>query len=231
MASADRRDRLADAWLYLCVGRRQHQGDLASFLDAVLAAGTDLVQLRDKEASAGELCEAAAIFRAAADRHAALFILNDDPHLAVEVGADGVHVGQDDLHPEDARAIVGPDAIVGWSTHAVDEIDRALDTDCDYFAVGPVHATPTKQGRRPIGLEPLRHAAAVAADRPWFVTGGMNETTAGEVLQTGARRLVVVRALTEAADPAAAAASLCRSLRKARGADQRRPATARRGHL
>ena len=149
-----RQERLADAWLYLCMDRRADQGDLDGFLDAVLGAGVDLVQLRDKAATRHELAAASAMFRAAADRHGALFILNDDARLAAEVGADGVHVGQDDLHPSDARALVGSDAIVGRSTHSVAEVDRALDEDCDYFAVGPVHATPTKHGRPAIGLEP-----------------------------------------------------------------------------
>ena len=197
--------------LYLCVDRRA--GDLAAFLDAVLGAGVDLVQLRDKTATPEQIREAAPTFRDAADRHGALFILNDDADLAVEVGADGVHVGQDDQHPSQARGVVGPDAIVGWSTHAIAEVDAALATDCDYFAVGPVHATPTKQGREPIGLDPIRHAAAVG-DRPWFVTGAMSTATAGPVLAAGARRLVVVRALTEAADPAAATAELVALLRR-----------------
>ena len=213
MNADERRARLHDSVLYLCVDRRAEQGDLAEFLDAVLAAGADLVQLRDKTADADQLRAASEIFRAAADRHGALFVLNDDPKRAVEVGADGVHVGQDDMRPADARKIVGDDLIVGWSTHATAEVDDALTTDCDYFAVGPVHATPTKHGRRAIGLEPLRHAASVA-DRPWFVTGAMSVVTAPAVLATGARRLVVVRALTEADDPASAARELVALLRR-----------------
>ena len=212
MTGDERRARLRDSVLYLCVDRRAAAGDLAAFLDAVLGAGVDMVQLRDKTATDDELRAASVVFRDAADRHNALFVLNDDPRLAVEVGADGVHVGQDDMRPAEARAVVGPDRIVGWSTHAITEIDDALTTDCDYFAVGPVHATPTKQGRPAIGLDPLRHASAVA-DRPWFVTGNMSVATAPEVLATGARRLVVVRALTEAADPGAAARELVALLR------------------
>ena len=199
--------------LYLCVDRRAATGDLEHFLDQVLSAGVDLVQLRDKDATPDELRAASAVFRDAADRTGALFILNDDAKLAAEVGADGVHVGQDDLHPDEARAIVGPDRIVGWSTHAVVEVDAAVATGCDYFAVGPVHATPTKQGRPPIGLDPVRHAAAVG-DRPWFVTGAMRVETAPAVLEAGARRIVVVRALTEAADPAAATSALVALLRR-----------------
>lgn len=208
-----RRRRLADAWLYLCVDRRTEHGDLPDLLDAVLGAGVDIVQLRDKTASAEEIRAAAAVFRAAADRHGALFVLNDDPGLAVEVDADGVHVGQDDPPPDQARAVVGGECLVGRSTHAVAEIDRAIQEDCDYFAVGPVHPTPTKEGRAAIGVEPLRHAAAVDGGRPWFVTGGMAPDTAPAVLDAGARRLVVVRALTEADDPAAVTARLARLLR------------------
>lgn len=208
-----RRARLSDSYLYLCSDRRADAGDLEPFLDGVLGAGVDIVQLRDKDASLDQLQAAAAVFRACAQRHGALFVLNDDPGLAVETGADGVHVGQDDPHPDAARASVGPSALIGRSTHGVTEIDRALTEDCDYLAVGPVHATPTKQGRPPIGVQPLRHAAAVAGDRPWFVTGGMGVGTAPAVLAAGARRLVVVRAITEAADPPAAAARLVRLLR------------------
>lgn len=213
MTGDERRARLRDSFLYLCVDRREAEGDLEPLLDAVLRAGVDLVQLRDKTATAEQIRTAAPVFRAAADRHGALFILNDDAELAVEVGADGVHVGQDDLHPSQARAAVGPDAIVGWSTHSIAEVDAALASDCDYFAVGPVHATPTKQGREPIGLDPIRHAAAVG-DRPWFVTGAMSTVTAGPVLAAGARRLVVVRALTAAEEPAAATEQLVALLRR-----------------
>lgn len=208
-----RRRRLADARLYLCVDRRTGQDDLPELLDAVLAAGVDLVQLRDKSATDEQLRAAAPVFRAAALRHGALFILNDDPVLAVEAGADGVHVGQDDPHPAQARRVVSSDRLVGCSTHSPAEVDRALATDCDYFAVGPVHPTPTKEGREAIGIGPLRHAAAVAGERPWFVTGGMAPDTAPEVLASGARRLVVVRAITGADDPAAVTAALVRLLR------------------
>lgn len=208
-----RRERLERARLYLCVDRRADQGDLAAFLDAVIGAGVDLVQLRDKHATVAEQRAAAEIFRAVALRHRALFIVNDDPELAVEVDADGVHVGQDDPPPARARAVVGQDRLVGRSTHSIEQVDRALGEDCDYFTVGPVHATPTKEGRPPIGLDPLCYATAVA-DRPWFVSGAMSTTTAPEVLDTGASRLVVVRAITQAADPAAAVREIAGLLRR-----------------
>lgn len=199
-----RRQRLEAAHLYLCVGIRD---GLEGFLDAVLAAGVDLVQLRDKDASERDLWAAAEVFRVTASRHEALFVLNDYPALAREVGADGVHVGQEDPVPGAARAAVGPDAVIGRSTHSRQQIDRALDEDCDYFSVGPVEETPTKAGRPGTGLGPVRHAAAVA-DRPWFVTGGMSVDTAPTVLDLGAHGIVVVRAIVDADEPAAVARSL-----------------------
>jgi thiamine-phosphate pyrophosphorylase len=208
-----RRRRLADARLYLCTDRRVERGDLEAFLEAVLAAGVDIVQLRDKVADEAALREAAAAFRRCAHRHGVLFVLNDVPELAATVDADGVHVGQEDPAPEAARAVVGAERLVGRSTHSEAQVDRALGEDCDYLAVGPVHPTPTKEGRPGVGLAPLRHAAAVAGDRPWFVTGGMSTDTAPAALQAGARRLVVVRAITEAADPARATAAIAALLR------------------
>lgn len=199
-----RRARLATSRLYLCTPLRD---DLPAFLDAVLAGGVDIVQLRDKDAPAEEQRAASRAFMEAARRHGALFVVNDDPALAAEVGADGVHVGQDDTDPSAARAVVGPDLLIGRSTHAVEEVDRALAEDCDYFAVGPVSETPTKEGRPGIGLEPVRHAARVA-DRPWFVTGGMAADTIPAVLAAGADRVVVVRAITAAADPEQATRAL-----------------------
>ncbi|MEE8601041.1 thiamine phosphate synthase [Euzebya tangerina] len=209
MHPADRAARLADAYLYLCTPLRD---DLPEFLDAVLAGGVDIVQLRDKNAERAEQVAACPLFREACDRHEALFVVNDDPDVALEGAADGVHVGQDDLPPRAVRDLVGEAVLIGRSTHSQDEVDQALTEPCDYFAVGPVSATPTKRGRPGIGLEPLRHAATVA-DRPWFVTGGMAPDTAHAVLQTGATRLVVVRALTEAPDPQTVAATLTGMLR------------------
>ncbi|MBW3578404.1 MAG: thiamine phosphate synthase [Actinobacteria bacterium] len=200
-----RRQRLADARLYLCTPQRD---DLEAFLDTVLAAGVDIVQLRDKDAARTALVRAAETLRVTVERHEALFIVNDDPELAVEVGADGVHVGQDDPSPRDAREVVGDQLMIGRSTHDVGQVSRALKEDCDYFAVGPVHATPTKAGRPPAGLAPVRLAAAVARDKPWFAIGGMAPDTVPEVRAAGARRVVVVRAITDAADPGAAVAQL-----------------------
>lgn len=207
-----RRRRLDDGVLYVCEDRRAAQSDLAAWLDAVLGGGADLVQLRDKTASPEELRVAASTFREAAEHHGALFVLNDAPDLAAEVGADGVHVGQEDASPAEARRHVGPERLVGRSTHTTGQIDQALREDADYFSVGPVHPTPTKQGRPGVGLDPVGYAASVA-DRPWFVTGGMAPATAPEVLASGARRLVVVRYVTETDDPGAAAREMATLLR------------------
>ena len=160
------RERVADARLYLVCDARPR-----AFLDAALRGGADLIQLRDKSLDDAGLIEAATVFRAAADEHGALFILNDRPDLVEACGADGVHVGQDDETPAQARAAVGPDRIVGRSTHAPAQADAAdADPDVDYLAVGPVHATPTKPGRPAVGarLRRLRGAhgeQAVVCDR------------------------------------------------------------------
>jgi thiamine-phosphate pyrophosphorylase len=199
----DRRQRLARARLYLVCD--------ASFgaagVRAALAGGSDIVQLREKDGDDAVVLAAAAEFRRAADEHGALFILNDRPDLAAAAGADGVHLGQDDPAPARARAVVGDDAIVGLSTHTVAQADAAQGSGADYFCVGPIHATPTKAGRPAVGVEPVRHAAAVAR-LPWFAIGGLNAANVGAVLDAGARRIVVVRAITEATDPAAAARAL-----------------------
>ncbi|QBI18158.1 thiamine phosphate synthase [Egibacter rhizosphaerae] len=209
-----RRTRLASARLYLCAPATRPDHDLLGFLGAVAGAGVDLLQLRDKEASTDRQRRAATAFRAVAAAEEALFIVNDDPELAGEVDADGVHVGQEDGSVEAARAIVGEDRIVGRSTHSIEQIDEALETDADYLGVGPVNPTPTKEGRAGIGLEPVRHAAAVA-DRPFFVTGGMSLDTVDPVLEAGAHGVVVVRALTEAEEPARVAGHLAKRIERA----------------
>ncbi len=211
-AEGERRQaRLEDARLYVVTDARREAGDLEEFLLAITGGSADLVQLRDKTADDDQLRRAAAVFRRVADRTGALFVLNDRPDLAVEVGADGVHVGQDDEHPDRVRVEVGPDLLIGRSTHTTAQLDATADEDVDYVAVGPIHQTPTKQGRPAVGLDPVRHAAAHAT-RPWFAIGGLDETTIDEALEAGARRVVVVRAVTEAPDPAAATWALRRAL-------------------
>lgn len=210
-AAGERRQaRLRDARLYVVTDARRAQGDLEEFLTCITAASVDVVQLRDKTATEDQLRAAADVFRRVCDRTGALFVLNDFPGLAVQVGADGVHVGQEDVHPDHARRVVGPDLLIGRSTHSEAQIDAAAEEDVDYFAVGPIHATPTKEGRPAIGLGPVRYAARHAA-HPWFAIGGVDPETVGDALGAGARRIVVVRAVTEAED----AEQACWTLRRA----------------
>src|SRR3954467_3704692 len=209
------RERVAATRLYLVCDARPR-----AFLDAALRGGADLIQLRDKSLGDAGLVETAKTFRAAADAHGALFILNDRPHLVEACAADGVHVGQDDAPPAAARALVGPDRIVGRSTHAPPQADAAdADPDVDYLAVGPVHATPTKPGRPAAGLDYVAYAAAHVR-KPWFAIGGLHEGNVGEVAERGATRVVVVRAITGAADPGVAARGLRTALEGRVGAAQ-----------
>ena len=198
---------LGDRRLYLCTADRP---DLAGFLAACIAGGVDVVQLRDKVLDARPLLTRARLAASVCRDLGVPFILNDRPDLALESGAGGVHVGQNDGPPALARRILGPDAIVGLSTHAPAELDAAGGEPVDYVSVGPVAPTPTKPGRPGTGLGYLGYAAAAAAAtaRPWFVTGGVTPETVVPMLDAGARRFVVVRWLTEAADPGAAARAL-----------------------
>ena len=184
-------------------------------LDAALAGGADLFQLRDKDASDAELVAAAKTAREKCRAAGALFLINDRPDLAVACDADGVHVGQDDTPVGRAREIVGDDAIVGLSTHSMKQAQAGCRSGADYIAVGPVHATPTKEGRPAIGVEPIKYAAAHVSV-PWFAIGGIDTKTVGDVVRAGARRIVVVRALTDADDPEAVARTLRTSLNGAR---------------
>jgi thiamine-phosphate pyrophosphorylase len=207
----ERRARLRDARLYLVCGADGNgRGDLRAFLDAALRGGVDVVQLREKDPAVSDtaILDAARVFRAAADAHGALFVLNDRPDLVGAARADGVHVGQDDMPVAEARALVGEDVLLGRSTHTPAQVDAAAVADVDYFAVGPVHATPTKPGRPAVGLELIRHAASAPRPVPWFAIGGIDAANVGAVVAAGATRVVVVRALTEAADPEATARAL-----------------------
>ncbi len=171
-----------------------------------------MVQLRDKEASEAELLAAAPLFRRACDEHGALFWLNDRPDLALRCGADGVHVGQDDLPVAEVRRVVGHDLLVGLSTHSPEQLDEALELEADQLSVGPVWETPTKEGRVAAGLEYVRYAADHAGGRPWFAIGGIEPDNVTDVVAAGASRIVVVRAIRDAADPRAAAAALREAL-------------------
>jgi thiamine-phosphate pyrophosphorylase len=197
-----RRQRLQAAHLYLVC---DDQPD--DFLAAALRGGVDIVQLRIKDGSDEQVLAAAHRFRAACDAHDALFILNDRPDLVHAADADGVHVGQDDTAVAQARELVGPDRLVGLSTHSPAQIDAAAGTDVDYIGVGPVHATPTKPGRPAVGLELVRYAASNATT-PFFAIGGISPANVNDVAAAGGERIAVVRALTEAADPQRTAAKL-----------------------
>ncbi|MDP9182498.1 MAG: thiamine phosphate synthase [Actinomycetota bacterium] len=203
---SDRRARLASARLYLCTPDRP---DLGSFLDAVLAGGVDVVQLREKGIEARRELEVLETVREAAEKHGALWSVNDRADVALASGADVLHLGQDDLPVPLARAVVGPDVLVGRSSHDPDQASAAaLEEGVDYFCVGPTWETPTKPGRPAAGIDLVRHTASLGTDRPWFAIGGIDLTNLDLVLEAGATRVVVVRALTEADDPHAAAVAL-----------------------
>jgi thiamine-phosphate pyrophosphorylase len=206
---------IADARLYLCTDARRRQGDLPAFLDAVLSGGVDIVQLRDKSLEAAEELAVLRIFDEACRRHGKALAVNDRADVAHAAGADVLHLGQGDLPVPAARAIVGGRVVIGRSTHAEAEVDAALaDPDTGYFCTGPCWPTPTKPGRAAPGLSLVRYAASRAPGVPWFAIGGIDAGNLDEVLDAGARRVVVVRALTEAPDPGQAAAGLAARLRE-----------------
>ncbi|GGY46610.1 MULTISPECIES: thiamine phosphate synthase [Streptomyces] len=213
------REQLADARLYLCTDARKRQGDLPAFLDAVLASGVDIVQLRDKGMEAAEELEHLAVLADACRRHGKLLAVNDRADVAHAIGADVLHLGQGDLPVPAARAILGDTVLIGRSTHAEAEAAAAsVEPGVDYFCTGPCWPTPTKPGRHAPGLDLVRHTASLATDRPWFAIGGIDAANLDEVLDAGADRVVVVRAITEADDPAAAAADLAKRVRERLGA-------------
>jgi thiamine-phosphate pyrophosphorylase len=206
--TGDLRERLSAARLYLCTDSRRSRGDLPEFLDAVLAAGVDVVQLREKHLEAREEVALLEVFADACRRHDRLLSVNDRADVALAVGADVLHLGQDDLPVPAARQVIGNEPLVGLSTHDAAQADAAInETGVDYFCAGPVWETPTKPGRPAAGLSLVRHVAVGAPDRPWFAIGGIDLDNIDEVLAAGATRVVVVRAITEASDPAAAVAA------------------------
>ncbi|MFD4769053.1 thiamine phosphate synthase [Streptomyces niveus] len=207
-------DLLSDARLYLCTDARKRQGDLPEFLDAVLTSGVDVVQLRDKGMEAAEELNHLQVFADACRRHGKLLAVNDRADVAHAIGADVLHLGQGDLPVSAARAILGTDLLIGRSTHSEAEAMAAAgEPGVDYFCTGPCWPTPTKPGRHAPGLDLVRYAASLATRRPWFAIGGIDAGNLDEVLDAGARRVVVVRALTEADDPAMAAAGLAKRVR------------------
>ncbi len=205
------RRRLADARLYLCTGNRP---DLAEFADAALAGGVDVIQLREKGIEARDELAALEVLAEACARHGALLSVNDRADVALASGADVLHLGQDDLPLPWARKIVGDDVAIGRSTHDEPQATAAItEPGIDYFCTGPCWPTPTKPGRPAPGLDLVRATAAANPARPWFAIGGIDEPRLPEVLAAGATRVVVVRAITEADDPRAAASRLAATLR------------------
>jgi thiamine-phosphate pyrophosphorylase len=211
-----RRTRLAAARLYLVCDSKPGGRELPDVLRAAIAGGVDVVQLRDKHSGDVELAQTARAAGELCRRLGALLIVNDRPQIAVQAGADGVHVGQNDTPLAAVRKLVGPDALVGLSTHAPAEIDAVDGTLVDYIGVGPVHATPTKPGRPAVGLELIGYAADHASV-PYFAIGGIEAGNVAAVVAAGARRIAVVRAIAAAADPGLAARTLRATL------DARRP--------
>jgi thiamine-phosphate pyrophosphorylase len=207
MGLADARERLRRARLYLVVDAAAEH-----VLPAALRGGVDMVQLRDKELDDDSLLEVAARFRTVCREHGALFWLNDRPDLALAAGADGIHLGQGDTPTGDVREQVGEQLLIGLSTHSPEQFDAALGSEADELSVGPVWETPTKPGRPAAGLEYVRHAATHGGERPWFAIGGIDEENIGEVVEAGASRVVVVRAIRDAADPERSARRLREAL-------------------
>ena len=209
----ERRERLRAARLYLVTSASPR---LEAVVEAALEGGVRLVQYRAKDGSLGPdgqpitdaiRLEQAQALRQLCSRHGALFLVNDRIDIALAVDADGVHLGQGDLPPALARQLLGPEKLIGRSTHALAQLQQAMRDGCDYVGVGPVNATPTKPGRQPVGLDYVRQAAAESAI-PFFAIGGIEKDTLPSVLATGATQVAVVRAITEAADPAQAAREL-----------------------
>lgn len=205
MSDMETKSSLADRRLYLVCDASFDQAE------AALTAGVDILQLRDRTLDDRELLCRAKSLAELAHRHGALFFVNDRADVALASGADGVHVGQADLPPEAIREIAGDRLLIGLSTHTPEQIQAALAEPIDYLSMGPVYSTPTKPGRPAVGLELVAFAAATV-DLPWFAIGGVDAETLSDVLCAGAKRVAIVRAITEAADVAEAAANLDRAL-------------------
>jgi thiamine-phosphate pyrophosphorylase len=202
-----RRQRLLWARLYFVCEALPHGQDPEAMLNAAMAAGAGMVELRDRELPRQVIERSGSTFRRLANTYSALFIVNDDPYLAMELRADGVHVGQDDIDPAEARRIMGPDAIIGLSTHSREQIEAAASKPVDYISVGPIWETPTKEGRPATGIELVTFAAEITP-MPWFAIGGIDPVNAEQVVEAGAERICVVRAIRDAEDPRAAASAL-----------------------
>lgn len=207
-------ERLQRALLYLVTPAQPAAGPLESFLPRVLGAGVDVVQIREKEMEAGPLLRYCAVARAITKQFGALLIVNDRLDVAIAAQADGVHLGQDDLPLFEVKSQGGDEMLTGLSTHSGEQILAAAYSAADYIAVGPVYETPTKPGRPAAGLETIVFAARHAA-RPFFGIGGIDLDTLPKVIEAGARRVAVLRAITRADQPAEVAARMKKMLESA----------------
>lgn len=203
-----RRERLRTARLYFVCDALPGGEDPEPLLRAALDGGVDIIQLREKSESKAVIERSAQTFRRLADTYSVPFLLNDDPDLALQCGADGVHVGQEDVSVAEARDVVGDDLLIGLSTHSEEQIRVA--EGADYISVGPIWPTPTKEGRPAVGLELVEFAAHTVSG-PFFAIGGIDTENVAEVLRAGARRLCVVRTIRDSRDPAGTAAALRRA--------------------
>jgi thiamine-phosphate pyrophosphorylase len=206
-----RRDLLPGVTVYLIADAKPRYGPIEKFLADVIDAGVGMVQLRDRSLDDARLLAMARTFATVCRDRGALFVVNDRIDIALLSGADGVHVGQDDIDPDELRALAGPDFLIGRSTHTAAEIDRAALEAADYLGVGPIHETPTKPGRAAVGLDLVRYAAAHAG-KPYFPIGGIDAGNAAEVRAAGATAVSVFRCVTQAEDPAAIVRGLIASM-------------------
>lgn len=179
---------------------------------SLLAGGVRVLQLRAKGVGLEEVRRLARLMMPLCREMGGLFVLNDYPELAAELGADAVHVGQDAGPLAEVRRIVGPQIIVGRSTHSLEQARRAREEGADYIGFGPLFPTATKPGRPAVGLEDVRAVQQLAGEMPVFCIGGVNAETLPTVLAAGARRVVIVSWLLQQADPAAAARRILATL-------------------
>ena len=199
---------LGDARLYVLVGGSPTLGDLSWIVAEALAGGADAIQLREKDRADREVLERAREVRRLTAKAGARFLMNDRADLAKLSGADGVHLGQDDLTVRDARRVVGPRSAVGVSIHDFGQLERAVIDGASYLGVGPVFPSETKQFDTHVGLALVRQAAE-ATSLPWFAIGGIDSHNIESVLEAGASRVAVSAAIARATSPRAA----CRELR------------------